>query len=195
MRPLQAVGLGALLAYVLVVLAGAVLARAASLPLGRAILALGTGALLGWVLIQAVNALQVNMRARRAARDTVERLERIDRLMAGAQASVADGLGLTGPIDEYGLYATRQLRDGRWLCVQPLTHGGAELAVTLAAGASIAEAFAAFESYADIWHYNSRAAAIAAMVAWDGHTEPTGWTRHPRSGRRRRPDGVIVHDA
>jgi hypothetical protein len=30
--------------------------------------------------------------------------------------------------------------------------------------------------------------ALAALERWDGNGEPTGWTRHPATGRRR-PDG------
>lgn len=42
--------------------------------------------------------------------------------------------------------------------------------------------------YEDRWCYDSPAKAIIYGTAWDGnapHTEPDGWHRHPRSGRRR----------
>jgi hypothetical protein len=38
--------------------------------------------------------------------------------------------------------------------------------------------------YADRWCYRSEAAAFAALQAWDGTGEPTGWIRHPDTGRR-----------
>lgn len=43
--------------------------------------------------------------------------------------------------------------------------------------------------YRDRWCYSSRDKALAALKDWDGHGEPTGWHRHPPSGRRR-PEGV-----
>lgn len=42
--------------------------------------------------------------------------------------------------------------------------------------------------YEDRWCYENAALAIAAAHVWDGnapYTEPEGWHRHPRSGRRR----------
>lgn len=38
--------------------------------------------------------------------------------------------------------------------------------------------------YDDRWCYADRASAKAAFEAWDGCGEPTGWTRHPITGRR-----------
>lgn len=45
--------------------------------------------------------------------------------------------------------------------------------------------------YIDRWCYGSREAAVAAMQAWTDYdkwpdTEPTGWHRHPPTGRRRK---------
>ena len=39
----------------------------------------------------------------------------------------------------------------------------------------------------DAWCYHTREAAEAAALAWDPEVdeEPTGWHRHPRTGRRR----------
>jgi hypothetical protein len=37
----------------------------------------------------------------------------------------------------------------------------------------------------DGWVYASLETALAAAQAWDGHEEPRGWLRHPKSGRRR----------
>lgn len=39
--------------------------------------------------------------------------------------------------------------------------------------------------YGDRWCFSSYAKAKAALDAWDGQGEPTGWHRHPDSGRRR----------
>ena len=41
-------------------------------------------------------------------------------------------------------------------------------------------------SYEDRWCYHSYSDAKAALDAWNGEegTEPTGWHRHPISGRR-----------
>ncbi len=38
--------------------------------------------------------------------------------------------------------------------------------------------------YSDRWCYHDRASAVTALEAWDGQGEPTGWHRHPGSGRR-----------
>lgn len=41
--------------------------------------------------------------------------------------------------------------------------------------------------YQDRWCYHTVPAALAAALAWDGEypdTEPTGWHRHPLTGRR-----------
>lgn len=39
--------------------------------------------------------------------------------------------------------------------------------------------------YEDRWCYENRQKAEAALHAWDGTGEPTGWHRHPRTSRRR----------
>lgn len=39
--------------------------------------------------------------------------------------------------------------------------------------------------YGDRWCYHTFEAAKAALDAWDGEGEPTGWHRHPDTGRRR----------
>lgn len=43
--------------------------------------------------------------------------------------------------------------------------------------------------YEDRWCYHSGTEANTALEAWDGEGEPTGWHRHPRSGRRVSPEG------
>lgn len=44
--------------------------------------------------------------------------------------------------------------------------------------------------YGDRWCYSTFDKAMDAFSAWDGAdgTEPTGWHRHPSSGRRINPD-------
>lgn len=44
-----------------------------------------------------------------------------------------------------------------------------------------------YTGYADRWCYSSPQQALAALLDWSGAegTEPAGWHRHPRTGRRR----------
>lgn len=104
------------------------------------------------------------------------------------------------PLDEHGLVASQQLADGRWLTVSPLLFGRAQLAVTRDAAATVGAALdvAEFGSYADVWHYETLEAALAAMAEWagrEGQDEPEGWQVHPTSGRRRSADGTIREGA
>lgn len=39
--------------------------------------------------------------------------------------------------------------------------------------------------YEDRWCFHTHERSEAALGAWDGQGEPTGWHRHPDSGRRR----------
>lgn len=50
--------------------------------------------------------------------------------------------------------------------------------------------------YGDRWCFKDYAAAKAALDAWDGQdgTEPSGWHRHPVSGRRRDEHGNETAD-
>jgi hypothetical protein len=41
-----------------------------------------------------------------------------------------------------------------------------------------------YDTYEDRWCYHTADAAQAALEAWDGTGEPTGWHRHPATGRR-----------
>jgi hypothetical protein len=41
-----------------------------------------------------------------------------------------------------------------------------------------------FNGYSDRWCYSSLDKAKAALDAWGGDGEPTGWHRHPGTGRR-----------
>lgn len=38
--------------------------------------------------------------------------------------------------------------------------------------------------YEERWCYHTKADAIAALDNWNGIGEPTGWHRHPATGRR-----------
>ena len=83
----------------------------------------------------------------------------------------------TAAVDENGLYASRRLDDGRWLCVEPMLYQRARLAISCGVGATVKEALNTGFGYADVWEYETREAAIVAMEMWDG--TPTGWTRWP----------------
>ena len=39
--------------------------------------------------------------------------------------------------------------------------------------------------YDDVWHYETVEDAKQALECWDGHGEPEGWHRHPKTARRR----------
>lgn len=40
------------------------------------------------------------------------------------------------------------------------------------------------DGYEERWCYKDFASVKNAFDAWDGTTEPTGWHRHPKTGRR-----------
>lgn len=82
---------------------------------------------------------------------------------------------------ERGAIASRTLADGRVLDVTPLGWGYALLGIIWVEDLGLG-------IYSDVWQYQSRDAALAALQTWDGHGEPGGWYRHPATGRRR-PDG------
>lgn len=72
----------------------------------------------------------------------------------------------------------RELGDGRAVWLVPMTFGNLRLAV------------GPMDScwFDDEWCYHDHDAAWRAALEWNGSGEPTGWVRHPSSGRRR-PDG------
>lgn len=45
--------------------------------------------------------------------------------------------------------------------------------------------------YNERWCYASYEKAKQALLAWDGQGEPTGWHRHPATGRRIAEDGTL----
>ena len=69
---------------------------------------------------------------------------------------------------------TRTLLDGRVIAVERLFGRQALLSLR-----------APWTHVQDGWVYASLETALAAARAWDGHEEPSGWLRHPKSGRRR----------
>jgi hypothetical protein len=79
---------------------------------------------------------------------------------------------------ERGAIATRTLDDGRVLDVTPLGWGYALLGIIWVEDLGLG-------LYSDVWQYQERDAALAALAAWDGQGEPEGWYRHPATGRRR----------
>lgn len=80
--------------------------------------------------------------------------------------------------DDCGYRNIKLLPDGRW---------GATNQFLFTCAILVGQMRDAY-GYADRWCYASEAKAREALEAWDGTGEPTGWHRHPDSGRRR-PDG------
>jgi len=78
-----------------------------------------------------------------------------------------------------GLLVDAEIKAGRMLALHKLAYTWALLADISLTG------------YEDRWCYPDYRSAKAALDAWSGEegTEPTGWHRHPDSGRRRDPDG------
>jgi hypothetical protein len=69
---------------------------------------------------------------------------------------------------------TRTLSDGRVIAVERLFGRQALLSL-----------HAPWSHVQDGWVYASLETALAAATAWDGREAPSGWVRHPKSGRRR----------
>lgn len=82
-------------------------------------------------------------------------------------------------LEESGYVAWRALEDGEYLGVLPMTFGKGRLCAGLT-----------HSGYEEGWCYESLLDAIAEMHRWTPgqEAEPSGWMRHPTSGRRR-PDG------
>lgn len=90
------------------------------------------------------------------------------------------GLGLTQEdIDEMGYAFTRQLEDGTWLAVQPMTFGKGRLFFDLDP-----------IGFGCCYCYKTIPEAVAAMMAFDPtkEEEPQGWYKDPMNNRIR-PDG------
>lgn len=80
--------------------------------------------------------------------------------------------------DDCGYLGVRPLTPGRYAAILPLMFTAAIIT------GRIGDAM----SYDDRWCYHSLQAATSALEAWDGTGEPSGWHRHPMTGRRR-PEG------
>ena len=79
----------------------------------------------------------------------------------------------------YGAVAFRKLGDGRAIWIYPMMY-----TFKLCIGPLGSPWFD------DGWCYKDLPSAHAAFDAWDPNVqpEPTGWVRHPSTGRRRIPD-------
>lgn len=77
-------------------------------------------------------------------------------------------------LKEQGYEAPRPIGNGCWAAVYAyvLTH------------AIITGRIHDYACTENRWCYSSREKALAALEAWDGKGEPTGWHRHPYTGRR-----------
>lgn len=95
-----------------------------------------------------------------------------------------------GELDALGFYATRQLEDGWWLALEPMTFGRARIARSVLGADTAAEAFAL--GYDDVWEFPTRDAGLEQLRTWNGLGDPRGWSRHPLTGRRRQPDGSVL---
>lgn len=78
---------------------------------------------------------------------------------------------------EYPYLAERDLGDHTWGYV---IHMGVNWRILV--GPHMSEAY-----YDDAWCYATPEGAIAALAAWEpaSETEPSGWIKHPASGRYR----------
>lgn len=102
---------------------------------------------------------------------------------ARSEAEIAAFLDATGLAQDLGDGEIRDLEDGTYVVAKPLMFHW-----TLIRGA-----WDDTLGYFDRWCYADRDGALAALAAFplrpDPRYEPTGWHRHPMSGRRR-PDGT-----
>jgi hypothetical protein len=76
----------------------------------------------------------------------------------------------------------RQIKDlggGRYACLMQL----------MFTTAIITGRWGDLDSYDDRWCFHTIEDAVNALDRWDGTGEPTGWHRHPSSGRRVSPKG------
>lgn len=89
-----------------------------------------------------------------------------------------EGLQIAGPC------AVRRLPGGRILVLAPLLFGRSQLC--LGRPAEMA-ADGQFGGWDEQWDYEFPSSALGAMATWnpDRDPEPSGWIRHPASGRRR----------
>jgi len=89
-----------------------------------------------------------------------------------------------GGLDLVGCVAARAFPDGRLAVIEPLMFGIARLCVKRP---EVMAEDGPLGSWDDEWHYPSGMDALLGLASWepDETPEPTGWHRHPHSGRRR----------
>lgn len=86
---------------------------------------------------------------------------------------------LRGAWDDFDEVWTIKHLDGLRVSIKPLMYTSAIL---------IGPAHDITNAYDDRWCYKNTGDALSAALAWTGPypgTEPTGWHRHPDTGRRR----------
>jgi len=98
------------------------------------------------------------------------------------QETLADGSVLFTPGLIPGTIAMRLWPDGTCAAIEPMIYTNR---IAIAGPLAMAQSL-----WEDMWCYPKGTAALDALLAWSYPTEkePTGWIRHPPSGRRR-PDG------
>jgi len=82
--------------------------------------------------------------------------------------------------EEAHLLYVRKVSDTEWVAIYPLMFTHAVVKGTVET---------ADVGYEDRWCYHSYEDAKRALDEWDGTGEPSGWHRHPTTGRRRDEDG------
>lgn len=82
-------------------------------------------------------------------------------------------------VDEYGYLIRKKAPNGREIGVMPFLWTWAIIADITETG------------YEERWCYHELGDALYAFETWDGEGEPTGWHRHPTSGRRVDKDGNL----
>jgi hypothetical protein len=82
--------------------------------------------------------------------------------------------------ENYGAIAFRDLGDGRGVWIYPMLY---TFKIAIGPIGSL--------GYDDDWCYKDLESVVAAFALWEPSTEPepSGWVRHPSTGRRRFPDG------
>lgn len=97
----------------------------------------------------------------------------VEHLRDVAEATIPGLAGRWDAVDQ--VWDLGSAPDGRRIAVLPLLYTAA---VIIGRPHTV-------DHYDDRWCYDDVADAVAAATAWDGTGEPTGWHRHPDTGRRR----------
>jgi hypothetical protein len=83
----------------------------------------------------------------------------------------------------WGYRSIRDLGDGRFACLWPLLY----------TTAIVTGRWGNYHTTEDRWCFHDAEKALAALDSWERvrfEGEPTGWHRHPDTGRRVRDDGT-----